>query len=308
MAEEKNIIIKRVKKSGHAHHGGAWKVAYADFVTAMMAFFLLLWLLNSVTEEQLEGISNYFAPTAISASDSGAGGMLGGQSIGQGANQSNTSSSSSAPTLPPPTVGMGGNDFTDPAEGFTLEEDQPDLPSGESDNMGPGDGPSDESDGAGSEAEQAQEESFEGRLAGPAPGHAGGAGAGPASGQPVDRGNPRRPENPACGPGPPAHVPRRFVGNVRTYPAAVAGRGRGCRRSAQYPAHHRPHRRCAVRGPDRLQQLGAVGGSRPGQPARRFCPPASRRTESRPWWARPEPSRWSRANRKTRATAASRSP
>jgi len=161
MAEEKNIIIKRVKKSGHAHHGGAWKVAYADFVTAMMAFFLLLWLLNSVTEEQLEGISNYFAPTAISASASGAGGMLGGQSIGQGANQSNTSSASTAATLPPPTVGMGGNDFTDPAEGFTLEEDQPDLPSGEGDNMGPGDGPSDDNAGAGSEAEQAQEESFE---------------------------------------------------------------------------------------------------------------------------------------------------
>jgi chemotaxis protein MotB len=161
MAEEKSIIIKRVKKGGHAHHGGAWKVAYADFVTAMMAFFLLLWLLNSVTEEQLEGISNYFAPTAISASDSGAGGMLGGQSIGQGANQSNTTSSSTAVTLPPPTVGMGGNDFTDPAEGFTLEEDQPDLPAGENENLGPGEGPSDQNDGAGSEAEQAQEASFE---------------------------------------------------------------------------------------------------------------------------------------------------
>ena len=51
-----SIIIKKVKKGGHAAHGGAWKIAYADFVTAMMAFFLLLWLLNSVTQEQLEGI------------------------------------------------------------------------------------------------------------------------------------------------------------------------------------------------------------------------------------------------------------
>ena len=50
------IIIKKVKKASHAAHGGAWKIAYADFVTAMMAFFLLLWLLNSVTQEQLEGI------------------------------------------------------------------------------------------------------------------------------------------------------------------------------------------------------------------------------------------------------------
>ena len=83
---ENPIIIKRVKKGGHGgHHGGAWKVAYADFVTAMMAFFLLLWLLNAVTEEQLTGIADYFAPTTVSKSASGAGGMLGGQTVGQGA-------------------------------------------------------------------------------------------------------------------------------------------------------------------------------------------------------------------------------
>ena len=72
-----------VKKGGHGgHHGGAWKVAYADFVTAMMAFFLLLWLLNATTEEQKMGISNYFDPTAISRSTrSGSGGVLGGTSI-----------------------------------------------------------------------------------------------------------------------------------------------------------------------------------------------------------------------------------
>jgi len=68
MADDKSkqvIIIKKVVKGGHASHGGAWKIAYADFVTAMMAFFLLLWLLNSVTQEQLEGISNYFAPVNV---------------------------------------------------------------------------------------------------------------------------------------------------------------------------------------------------------------------------------------------------
>ena len=54
------VINKKVKKGGdQGHHGGAWKVAYADFVTAMMAFFLLLWLLNATTEEQKMGISNY---------------------------------------------------------------------------------------------------------------------------------------------------------------------------------------------------------------------------------------------------------
>ena len=85
-----NIIIKRIKKGEHAHHGGAWKVAYADFVTAMMAFFLLLWLLNSVTEDQLNGISEYFTPVTASTSTSGAGGILGGQAIGEGATGAGT--------------------------------------------------------------------------------------------------------------------------------------------------------------------------------------------------------------------------
>ena len=69
MAEQQQqpvIIIKKIVKGGHAHHGGAWKVAYADFVTAMMAFFLLLWLLNAVSQDQLEGISSYFAPVSVS--------------------------------------------------------------------------------------------------------------------------------------------------------------------------------------------------------------------------------------------------
>ena len=57
------VIIKRIKKGGHGgHHGGAWKVAYADFVTAMMAFFLLMWLINTTTPEQKRGIADYFAP------------------------------------------------------------------------------------------------------------------------------------------------------------------------------------------------------------------------------------------------------
>ena len=75
------IIIKKVKGGGHGHHGGAWKVAYADFVTAMMAFFLLLWLLNATTEEQKRGIADYFAPASVSHSQSGSGGVLGGTVI-----------------------------------------------------------------------------------------------------------------------------------------------------------------------------------------------------------------------------------
>ena len=60
------IIIKRSTGGGeHAHHGGAWKVAYADFVTAMMAFFLLMWLLNATTEKQRSGLADYFNPTVV---------------------------------------------------------------------------------------------------------------------------------------------------------------------------------------------------------------------------------------------------
>ena len=64
------IIVKRIKKSGgHGHHGGAWKVAYADFVTAMMAFFMLLWLMGSTTEQQKRAISDFFEyPSTINAS------------------------------------------------------------------------------------------------------------------------------------------------------------------------------------------------------------------------------------------------
>ena len=75
------IIVKKVKKAAHAHHGGAWKIAYADFVTAMMAFFLLMWLISMTTQEQKEGLAEYFAPGAVSPSTSGAGGMLWGSAL-----------------------------------------------------------------------------------------------------------------------------------------------------------------------------------------------------------------------------------
>ena len=75
------IVIKKVKGHGGGHHGGAWKVAYADFVTAMMAFFLLLWLLNATTDQQKLGIADYFAPSPMSGGKSGSGGLFGGQSL-----------------------------------------------------------------------------------------------------------------------------------------------------------------------------------------------------------------------------------
>src|SRR5436305_14554442 len=84
MAGDNAVVIKRIKKGGHGgHHGGAWKVAYADFVTAMMAFFLLMWLINTTTPEQKRGIADYFAPQSIAETVSGAGGVLGGKVMGE---------------------------------------------------------------------------------------------------------------------------------------------------------------------------------------------------------------------------------
>lgn len=75
MAEQPIIIKKVIKKAGHGHHGGAWKIAYADFVTAMMAFFLLMWLLGTTDEVTKKGISEYFQnPYAVS--------LNGGESVG----------------------------------------------------------------------------------------------------------------------------------------------------------------------------------------------------------------------------------
>ena len=77
------IIIKKVKKvGGDGHHGGAWKVAYADFATAMMAFFLLMWLLNATTEAQRKGLADYFNPSIpISKVSGGGAGALNGSSM-----------------------------------------------------------------------------------------------------------------------------------------------------------------------------------------------------------------------------------
>ena len=85
MGVQKNapVIIKKKKiVQGGGHHGGAWKVAYADFVTAMMAFFMLMWLLNATTEKQRKGVADYFSPTIpINRISGGGDGAFGGDSI-----------------------------------------------------------------------------------------------------------------------------------------------------------------------------------------------------------------------------------
>ena len=89
---ERPIIIKKIIKGGAGHHGGAWKVAYADFVTAMMAFFLLMWLINTTSPEQKRGVADYFAPASVSETTSGAGGILGGSALGSDGSKSAGSS------------------------------------------------------------------------------------------------------------------------------------------------------------------------------------------------------------------------
>ncbi|MBR0650937.1 OmpA family protein [Roseomonas terrae] len=85
------IVIRREESGEAGHHGGAWKVAYADFVTAMMAFFLLMWLLNATTEEQRRGLADYFAPTNLLArSVSGSGQPFGGQTPNDDGNVTST--------------------------------------------------------------------------------------------------------------------------------------------------------------------------------------------------------------------------
>ncbi len=78
------IIVKRVIEGGGGHHGGAWKVAYADFVTAMMAFFLIMWILGATSEDQRKGIADYFRPTlATQSAGGGANGLLAGRSMNE---------------------------------------------------------------------------------------------------------------------------------------------------------------------------------------------------------------------------------
>jgi len=118
-------IIKKVKKvNGSGHHGGAWKVAYADFVTAMMAFFLLMWLLNATSEEQRRGLSNYFGPAGDIFGAGGTGGILGGQSVETEGNFKEARASSPITTGNVKSEASASNTDTDDNDGLgAFEED-----------------------------------------------------------------------------------------------------------------------------------------------------------------------------------------
>ncbi|MEZ5656732.1 MAG: flagellar motor protein MotB [Sphingobium sp.] len=118
--EPRPIIVKKIIVDGHGgHHGGAWKVAYADFVTAMMAFFLLMWLLGATTEEQRKGLADYFTPTLVELKQGSAGsnGMFGGDSLQAKENYPTTGGQGNlAITIPKDASGVkdrGGKDRKD---------------------------------------------------------------------------------------------------------------------------------------------------------------------------------------------------
>jgi len=122
------IIIKKVRKTESAHHGGAWKVAYADFVTAMMAFFLLLWLLNVTTDQQKDLISSYFAPAdpRISESTSGAGDPFAGRTMAEEGAQTSDVTPAGVPN--DPAAGTGREDGSEgDLSRFTEEELEAEL-------------------------------------------------------------------------------------------------------------------------------------------------------------------------------------
>src|ERR1700744_4906092 len=124
MANDGAVIIKRIKKGGHGgHHGGAWKVAYADFVTAMMAFFLLMWLINTTTPEQKRGIADYFAAQSISQTTSGAGGVLGGTDLGKAGAQAGGSITINPKVAPPSQSDPHSTQATKRADGGAMSTD-----------------------------------------------------------------------------------------------------------------------------------------------------------------------------------------
>ena len=105
------IIVKKVVVApAGGHHGGAWKVAYADFVTAMMAFFLLLWLLGATEEKQRKGIADYFTPTLVKTREQSAGsdGLLGGSSITEVDKYPNRAGQTGTKSLTIPRDATGG--------------------------------------------------------------------------------------------------------------------------------------------------------------------------------------------------------
>ena len=104
------IIVKKITVVEGGHHGGAWKVAYSDFVTAMMAFFLVMWLLGATTEDQRKGLADYFTPTLVKMKQESAGsdGLLGGSSLTDADNYPHKAAQTGTKAITIPRDATGG--------------------------------------------------------------------------------------------------------------------------------------------------------------------------------------------------------
>ncbi|PXW78054.1 chemotaxis protein MotB [Blastomonas natatoria] len=121
------IIVKKIIEEGHGgHHGGAWKVAYADFVTAMMAFFLLMWLLGATEEKDRKAIADYFAPTIVELKSGSAGsnGLFGGESIVGRDDYPNRAGQTGTRTITIPQDATGTADEAGKSAYSTMTEEQ----------------------------------------------------------------------------------------------------------------------------------------------------------------------------------------
>lgn len=115
-SNQRPIIVKKIIADDHGgHHGGAWKVAYADFVTAMMAFFLLMWLIGATDEDQRKAIADYFAPTLVEMKQGSAGsnGPFGGESIVSRDNYPHAPGQTGAKSITIPENATGSKDGSD---------------------------------------------------------------------------------------------------------------------------------------------------------------------------------------------------
>jgi chemotaxis protein MotB len=118
------IIVKKITIQEAGHHGGAWKVAYADFVTAMMAFFLLMWLLGATTEDQRKGLADFFTPTLVKIKEKSAGsdGFMNGSSLTDVDNYPNRQGQTGNRSITIPRSAVGG-----PVEGNGVERTTEDM-------------------------------------------------------------------------------------------------------------------------------------------------------------------------------------
>jgi chemotaxis protein MotB len=122
--EVRPIIVKKIIEDGHGgHHGGAWKVAYADFVTAMMAFFLLMWILGQTDAQKRKGLADYFTPTLVELKQNSAGsnGIMGGDSIVAADNYPNRAAQTGRQAITIPRSMTGGPDAADGMKTKDLE-------------------------------------------------------------------------------------------------------------------------------------------------------------------------------------------